>query len=312
MQSSIMIPLDGSPTAERVIPSAAALARATDSAVLLLRVVAPTPIALQVGQSVPLARYSPATLTQSQETALAERYLQRQARQLIAEGLIARSEVCVQSDPAAAILARARRESRLKLIAMGSHGRSGLEQLVLGSVTERVLRHAPCPLLVDHARLAPPAALRYRTIVVPLDRTPFSEQALLYARTLALTTGAALVLVAVTPSTDDMGLAEAGLEPMWMLAECQDVQEQVTSYLGRKARQLAARGIQVRTRLMNGLPSDGILQTCAEERADLVVMATHGRRGLRRMLLGSVASSVIAAAASPVLLVRPGSRAAHW
>jgi nucleotide-binding universal stress UspA family protein len=107
------------------------------------------------------------------------------------------------------------------MIAMATHGRSGLGRWLLGSVAEKVLQAVPRPLLLVRAREFIPAIpidVSYRRILVPLDGSPFAEQALGQAQAIAAATGATLMLVTVVPMLDDAALAEVGVVPAWIEA----------------------------------------------------------------------------------------------
>ncbi len=140
----------------------------------------------------------------------------------------------------------------------------------------------------------------YREVLVPLDGSAFAEQALPYAEAVARLTGARLVLVRAheVPLAFD-GLA---LEPQWD----EEARERSREYLGRVADVVASRAhVPVSTRLLVGRPAL-MLERCArEERVDLVVMSTHGRTGLQRAWLGSVADELVRSLEIPILLVRP-------
>lgn len=122
--------------------------------------------------------------------------------------------------------------------------------------------------------------------MVPLDGTPQAAAAIPIARTLARTTQATLVLVRVAPEGDVSGEPER--------------------YVQAVARQLD--GLSVRCAVRHGRPAREVLAAAADEQADVIVMATHGRVGLPRVLAGSVSESVLAASRVPVLLVRPGGK----
>jgi nucleotide-binding universal stress UspA family protein len=145
----------------------------------------------------------------------------------------------------------------------------------------------------------------YRTITVPLDGSAVAEQALHPAQTIAAATGAALVLLSVAPSAASIPPVEgAGVIPPWTAGEFQAQTEQLAAYLVEKARELEAGGQVVRAKLVKGSPDEAILHAGDEEHADLIVMATHGRSGLQRLWLGSVARKVTQGTRLPVLLVR--------
>jgi nucleotide-binding universal stress UspA family protein len=144
----------------------------------------------------------------------------------------------------------------------------------------------------------------FRTILVPLDGTPFAEQALPWALCLARPGGATLDLVRghVLYALTQPAAAWAPFDPV---AEA-DCKQEERAYLDTVARRLTgAAPVSVRRTLMDGLETDGVLKRVEDGRADLVVMATHGRGPLGRFFLGSVADVLVRETSVPVLLVRP-------
>lgn len=293
MTRQILVPLDGSVTAEAVLPYATSLAHATGASLLLLRIVTPG----EISQSLFWKTTIPSELRREwteEVLARANIYLSSIAERLRSMNLRASFDVQPAEDAAAAIVARAEHEPGVGLIAMTTHGYGGALRWAFGSVAAKVLHAAPTPLLVvrSNGGARPPATeVAYRTICVPLDGSPIAEQALGEARLIAACTGAALVLVGVVPHADD-GAAEA------------------RAYLERKAEDLRAHRIDVRARVVEGSPADQIIGTAESEDVDLIVMATHGRTGLQHLWLGSVATKVVHDSALPVLLVRAREDAA--
>jgi len=144
----------------------------------------------------------------------------------------------------------------------------------------------------------------FRTILVPLDGSRFAEQALPWALCLARRAGAALDLVRghVLYALTQPAAAWAPFDPV---AEADSKQEE-RAYLDTIARCLtAAAPVEVRKTLVDGLETEGVRRRVQDGRADLVVMATHGRGPLGRFFLGSVADEVVRETSVPVLLVRP-------
>jgi nucleotide-binding universal stress UspA family protein len=287
MTRQILVPLDGSITAEAVLPYATSLAHATGASLLLLRIVTPG----EISQSLFWKTTIPAELRRewTQEVlARANIYLSSVAERLRSMNLRASFDVQPAEDAAAAIVARAEHEPGVGLIAMTTHGYGGALRWAFGSVAAKVLHAAPTPLLVvrSNGGVRPPVTeAAYRTLCVPLDGSILAEQALVEAQLVASCTGATLVLVSVVAHTDD-GAAEA----------CE--------YLERIADRLRAHHINVHIRVVEGAPADQIIHTAEAEEADLIVMATHGRTGLHHLWLGSVATKVVHNSALPVLLVR--------
>ena len=200
--------------------------------------------------------------------------------------------------------------ANVDIVAMATHGQTGLRHLLLGSVAEQVLRDLTIPVLMirptdrteDPASARP--ATRRLTALVALDGSLIAEQALDCATQLASSIGARLVLVAVEPTVGDVNLAEVGVVPYWVLADHEAAIVRLNTYLKQTATRLANTGLSVETRLVEGSPAEEILRLSAAEHADLIVMTTRGRSGMERLLLGSVAAKVLQNVDGPVLLVR--------
>jgi nucleotide-binding universal stress UspA family protein len=306
LEHQILVPLDGSVLAENILPHAEVLARSSACGLLLLHVITP----VETSQMRLWSAATPADLRRQAEEAALTRthtYLAAVAARLQTEGLSVRTEVMSDHDPAGAIIDRAAGDPAIRLIALATHGRSGLSRWVLGSVAAKLLPAASTPLLLlrasDHTGVYIPES-RYRTIVVPLDGSASAEQALEQARPIAAACRATLVLVVIVPHADDAGLAEAGVVPSWMAAEAQEQQRHAHQYLARLTAQLMAEGVKVRPRLGAGQPAEAILRISADEQADLIVVASHGQGGRVRRWLGSVAAKLAQGAEVPLLLVK--------
>jgi nucleotide-binding universal stress UspA family protein len=156
----ILVPLDGSPLGEQILPSALALGACWEAEVTLLRVVEPVAVAVADPVCAPAAAYDP-DLPERQQVA-AETYLSRIAGRLHGEDvrLKVHTRVVFEAEPAEAICGFLRRhaplpgsmpsteEPPIDLVALATHGREGLPRLLLGSVADRVLQHTPVPLLL--------------------------------------------------------------------------------------------------------------------------------------------------------------------
>ncbi|GIV98108.1 MAG: universal stress protein UspA [Herpetosiphonaceae bacterium] len=303
MERQILVPLDGSPLAELALPQAVAMAQAIGSGLTLIRVIRPTAAHEIIG-----FHSKSRDLRWMDEIGPAHEYLTAVAGRLRATGLQVSTRI-EEGDPAERIVARADYERSIALIAMATHGRSGLRRWLMGSVAEKVLYATPKPLLLVRIRKETTpqeiGALTYTRILVPLDVSSLAEQALDAARTIAAATGAALTLVSVTPTFEDLASIADGLSLDWIEDEYKAQQREAASYLAEKEKQLAEQGIPVGSRVLAGDPAEEILRAATLERADLIVMATHGRSGIQRLWYGSVASRIIQAAELPVLLIRP-------
>lgn len=304
MQSQILVPLDGSTLAETVLPHAAVLAHVTGSTLILFRSVhVPVLVGGPSGAGSALALADP--LVDAHEAA-AHEYLTTVARRLNQPHLAVHTLVN-RGDPAPAILAWAMQEPPSRMVAMATHGQSGLSRWTLGSVVETVLHTIPTPLLLIRAQpsISPPAS-SYRTIVVPLDGSPLAEQALGQVLPLVKATGATLRLVAVAPVSADSAHGGA-TELAGGTASHQDEAARLTAYLAQVAEQLQATRLAVQTQVRVGHPAEEILRFSDETDADLIAMSTHGRSSLQRFWLGSVALKVVQSAYRPVLLIRAGA-----
>ena len=184
------------------------------------------------------------------------------------------------------------------LVVLGTHGRTGLDRVVLGSVTERTLRESDVPVLSVHADDGLPETLAVDDVLVPTDGSQSADAALALAIDLAAETGATLHLLtlvdtsrpwaevaddAVIEAIDDAG--KEILDNAILRAEAADV-DTIEGSVGR------------------GDPETAILDYAADHGVDLVAMGTHGRTGVNRYLLGSVTEHVVRLADVPVLSVR--------
>jgi nucleotide-binding universal stress UspA family protein len=300
---SVLVPLDGSPLAEQAIPLALAIARAARSTVRLVL----------VHRSLPPPFYEEsAKLYVSIELAMRKAgrdYLRGLAGRLRERSGLRISAVELDGSAAQALVQYVK-DIGADLVAMTSHGRSGVRGAWLGSVADQVVRSLDVPVLVTRARegagrrSAPP---KVRDILVPLDGSALGEAALAFAAALARLLEAGLVLVQVVPP-----LTAGSLLPVTFAAgydtEAIAIQRKAAQdYLDGLAVELRRQGARVRTTIVvGGNVGDALLGLARPERIGLVAMASHGRSGVRRLLLGSVADKLIRAAEPPVLLVRRG------
>lgn len=193
-------------------------------------------------------------------------------------------------------------ERRADLLVLGSHGRTGFQRLLLGSVTEFVIRHASCPALVV-PRLARESAgqVEFRRVLCAVDFSDASLHALEYAMTIAEENDAVLTLLHVYPFPGDLlpplsdQAARAGLQSM-MDAEKHRLEALVPDTLRRYC--------SVEPMVRPGVVDREIISAAAERTADIIVMGVHGRGALDVMVFGSNTARVVRAATCPVLVVR--------
>ena len=204
----------------------------------------------------------------------------------------------------AAETVRAAQEMQADLIVMGTHGRTGFQRWVLGSVAETVLRRAPCPVLTvpPHAG-EDPDPMFFRRILCATDFSPASDAAVRYATALAAEADASLLLVHVL-SREVGARPHAGLPRNGRPA---DFECAARAQLVRAVPPEAREWCRVRETVSCGKPAPEILRLAAEHEAGVIVMGVHGRNILDLMAFGSVTHQVVTEAACPVLTVRTPS-----
>jgi nucleotide-binding universal stress UspA family protein len=282
MFARILVPLDGSALAESVLIQVRRLLARQDAELLLLRVVTLPP-------SVEADAGEPLDLLWSR----AVDYLNNVSAQLSAQGFRVRCKV-EEGFPANRILEAARTE-KASLIAMSTHGRTGIARWAFGSVTEKVLRASPVPVLAIPSFLG-----------VGGDAVPRGSQELPFRRILAPISTEELSLEVLPPLTD---LAKLFGSSVTLLNVCEGAECAVPLHEMRTAfERLRKEGIAAEPMLKQGDPAVQILETSREEGADLIAMTTHGRSGVSRWIMGSVAEKVLWSANVPMLVVRPSKK----
>jgi nucleotide-binding universal stress UspA family protein len=301
MIRSVLVPLDGSPLAEQALPPAAAIARAFRAKLRLVMVHQPLPAPRSPEQT---------RIYVSAELGLrrAERvYLRRQAQGLRAENRLAVVTVTLD-DAVPEAIARYARATDVGLVAMTTHGRGPLSRLWLGSVADELVRTLAVPILLIRPREGQPASAFApgQRILVPLDGSALGEAALEPAAELATRLELGLTLVHVVEPPVLMGDG-AAVYPVSLATEWVNLRRRESEeYLGRVAEPLRARGLEVDTlTVVRGGVADAVLELAHAADVALVALSTHGRGGLQRLLLGSVADKLVRAAERPVLVVRP-------
>ena len=213
------------------------------------------------------------------------------------DGSVAGTTQVVAGPPAQAIVEEAAAIGA-DLVVIGTHGRSGMAHLLIGSVAERVLRTAPCPVLTVHD--APPRAVK--RILVPTDFSATADAALEYAYTLAERLGATVQLLHVLddPLMNAGGVTEACLDetPLMRGALLRDARSRIAH------RSVHEGMVRVEGDVLFGHGASTIAEYAAERGIDVIVMGTHGRTGLAHLLIGSVAERLVRVAPCPVLTVR--------
>jgi nucleotide-binding universal stress UspA family protein len=190
------------------------------------------------------------------------------------------------------------------LIVMGTHGRGGFDRFVLGSVAEKVLRKAPCPVLTVPPRVvaAPAGAQAFTTIICPVDFSPSSLRAVSYALSLAQESGGRLILVHVFDWPVDRPMTP-GLGPE-MSAARRRSEEEARRELRAAVPDDARQWCDCQEFTAMGKPYEEILRLAADHKADLIVMGVHGRNAVDLALFGSTTNQIVRSATCPVLTCR--------
>jgi nucleotide-binding universal stress UspA family protein len=286
----ILVPTDFSEHAAGALQAAESLARPFGATLHLLHVVQ-MPVMPTMPEAAPVI---PVSFWQElREHAL--RNLEKEKARLGAAGLKCEVEV-IEDVPGFAISAAAER-AKADLIVMGSRGLTGIKHALLGSVAERTVRAAPCPVLT----VKKGGPLRVRKIVVAMDFSPAARRALELAQSLAKSAGPAHVILVhayYIPVELEQYLITHGKSIPDVLSP------EATRDLETILTKLQKDGLSAEYVAAAGAPESVVLQVAKDKQADLIALGTHGRRGIPHMLLGSVAERVVRHAEIPVVTVR--------
>ena len=300
MYTKILIPLDGSKTAEKVLPYARFLAGNLKLPVELLGVVDIVEMATHI--SADRARYLDTMIEDSVRNS--EQYLRGMAYKFPTG-----TKCRVEKGKAEQMIIEAAAADKGTLITMATHGRSGMNRWLLGSVTEKVLRGGTNPMLLVRATEEgkTDSVATLKSIVVPLDGSELAEGVLPTIAELAKTLKLAVVLFrAYSVPTS----AYAGGEGYYAVNYAElltAMKEEAVDYLEKKTEAVKKLGIaNVSYVAKEGFAADEIISLSRKSPDNLIAMCTHGRSGVKRWMLGSVTETVVRHSADPVLVLRAG------
>lgn len=290
MLNTVLVALDGSKLAEQALPAAAGVASQAGAEVVLVT-------AIGVGE-----RWGDQSLSRAwegQEQAAAQHYLDATAARLRDSGVKVRTR-SAWGQPVEVIGTLADAEGA-DLIAMTTHGRSGLVRAVMGSVADRVVHTSRKPVLLLRAREeAGTETFRVAKILVPLDGSPLAESVLPFVGNLALRMGAALVLERVIMPATALYAGEYLPSGLPVLDE---LEKAARGYLESVADRQRARGLDVTVEIDVGYPAEAILDGAQRNGAGLIALCTHGRSGPERWVMGSVADDIVRHSQLPGLVL---------
>jgi nucleotide-binding universal stress UspA family protein len=292
MYRTLLVPLDGSKLSEHALPLALSLACRLGANLVLMRTARAT-----VFPRVDMINAEVRAIDE------AKSYLENVKAEMSGQGVDIQTAV-PYGDAAQEILQEIGTR-KADLVVMSTHGSSGIGRWIYGSVGEKVLAASPVPVMLvrptgdaaafDCARANP-------SILVPLDGSMVAEAALSHAECLARRLRGKLVLLRVVePPAPAFAYSGTLAPPPVEIEPHQDAE----LYLAVRAQRLSAEGVAVETFVRDGWPADVIAYGRGEWEADMIVMGTHGRTGVARLLLGSVAIEVVRRSPLPVMLVRP-------
>ena len=292
-----LVPLDGSHLAESVLPVVQQVAGRFHAQVTLLHIVEEHP---------PTVIHGEPHLT---GVAQAQAYLEEIATRLRSTGILVEIHVHQEKeDNVARSIVQHSQEMNVDLVIMCTHGHGGLRELLFGSKAQQALQQGTQSILLLFPREDGSAyPFNLQRILVPLDGTAAHEPALPIAITIARTFGAALHLVLVIPTLSTLSGERAAsglLLPTTMRALLDMSQQDAADYLEQAIARCRAEGVVAHAELLRGDIVPEVLGLAERLNVDLIVLASHGRKGLDALLTGSVASRIAGRRIRPLLLVR--------
>jgi nucleotide-binding universal stress UspA family protein len=302
----ILVPLDGSPLAEQALPLARRIAERAGSKLRLALV-----------HQIPTAALDPAAARLFTSLELATRkseraYLRSLQTKLREEGVRLASAVTLSGSVGPA-LAQYVRELGIDLVVMATHGRGGVRRAWLGSVADHLVRHLQVPvLLVRPAEdgAVPTSTSTASQILVPLDGSALAEDVIGPAADLARLWGSELTLLQVVHPVVFYGDELLGWPAPYDQELTANLRSQAESYVRDISARLRGEGVRASgVAVVDRGAADAILKLARPEHVAAIAIATHGRGGLQRLALGSVADKLIRAADVPVLVHRPAHAA---
>jgi nucleotide-binding universal stress UspA family protein len=300
MYSRIVVPLDGSEMSESVLPYARALVKTLKIPVELLHAIDPDVVSLFTSPT--RGRYLNAVGAEMERDAL--EYLEPIAG-AFPEPMTVSCSVKI-GKPSETIVEWGSRDRNI-LIAMATHGRTEVQRWLLGSVAHHVLLTTINPLLLVRPaeNLENTGVATLRKILIPLDGSSLAEKILPHAQALAGSMDLEIVLLRAYDLPAASYYESDAYVPDW--AELtRAVRENTQEYLNQLQQRLQAEGLRrVSTLSIQGDAAPNIIEVAKRTPGSLVAMCTHGRSGIGRLVLGSVADRVVRHSGGPVLVIRP-------
>jgi nucleotide-binding universal stress UspA family protein len=297
--TTILLPLDGSRFGELAAPAAMSLAQRLEAQIELV----------SVFEDVSVLAGSEETADKFKEWL--QEYLEELGTRITKLSGVPTTRTIIDGSPADRLTEYAQR-TQVEMIVMSTHGRGPVSRAWMGSVADRVVRHVDVPVILIRAEKDVAVDLKreyaFEQILVALDGSARAEKSLELTTRIARVTKATVTLLqAVEPPVPFSSpyLPHAVEDTQ---AALEDGREASLTYLDEVKARLEGQGVRVETETLLGAhPAPGILRYAEEHPVDLIAVATHGRGGLPRLVLGSVADKVLRAATIPILVVRPAT-----
>ena len=305
LSGPILVPMDETELSQGILPWVARIAGQADARLILLTAVDPGGIEYPpAGPSTQPDWGTFRNQVEENSRTHAQDALQAVVEWLRIRGVSAEGRATL-GNPAEEIV-RVSEDAGCGLIAMSTHGRNLIGRSIMGSVTDRVLHSAKVPVLTitpDRAKMYQEEGTTLNTVVVPLDGSELAELSLPYAEELATVLSLEVLLVRVA-RTDHPAFSYsefAGRMPDFASA----LVGEAARYLEAVSVGLRNRGLNVRRQVLRGAPAPALLDLARETPRNLIAMTTHGRSGLTRWMMGSVAEALVRGSGDPVLVIRP-------
>jgi len=292
----ILVPLDGSKLAEAAIPAAASLAQTLDSPVTLLHI---------MEQDAPQEIHKDRHITRADE---ASAYLEQVAKRDFPAGGKVDTHVhtAAVKDVAGSIVEHAMREFQPDLIVMCTHGKSGVRELLFGSIAQQVVAQGMTPLLLIKPEAGISGTFKLEKILVPLDTGPIHDDSLPVTQELASAYRSNIHLLTVIPTFSTVtgqAAAASSLLPATTSALLDIKVENAAEDLQEHLDGLKQSGFQVTAEVARGDPATEIVSTSEKLNTDLIVLTTHRKAGAAAFWARSVAPNVVRRARVPILLI---------
>lgn len=306
MYHRIVVPLDGTPFGEYAIPCAAHIAQRTGAILELCHV------HVHQDRNPDLAALTPYQfqhcIDAEYEYDATQASAERATLDAVAERIRARYPITVSTRMLTGhiedALLHETEHALADLVVMATHARAGFARVRLGSVADRLVHRLSRPLLLVQpgTEVRPPEEVRFRRVLITLDGSPFAEQVLEQVTPLLLATGAQPTLLHVVAPLLGPVRRGDGQENFRVIHRREDA----IAYLMTQAQPLAEQGLHPQIQaVVERSAAAAILNAGAYDDVDMIAMATHGRGGLSRLLMGSVADQVLRNCRKPILLFRP-------